>query len=104
MTEALVGEFADAPLYADISALTAVGRTGWLRRLAAEKALHRKLVWGSDFPIPVFMPALWGVLDRAARRRIAALPSWVEQSAEVCREVGFSDCVFTQAAEILGLR
>jgi hypothetical protein len=31
---ALRGEFSDAPLYADISALTSWGKVGWLRQVA----------------------------------------------------------------------
>lgn len=47
--DALAGEFADDPLYADISALAALGRSGWLPRLAARRELHRKLVWVPPF-------------------------------------------------------
>ena len=101
LLDALIGEFADAPLYADISALAAFGRTGWLKKLAHRPELHRKLIWGSDYPIPVLTRLFAGAIDRATRRRIAALPSWVEQDIQLKRALGFDDCVFTRAAEIL---
>ena len=101
LVDALLGEFADAPLYADISALSALGRSPWLRRLAVRRELHRKLVWGSDFPIPVMLRSLSLRIPRAERHRIAAIASWIEQSMETARWAGYDDCVFTQAANIL---
>lgn len=99
--EALEGEFADAPLYADISGLAAFGRTHWLTKLAARPNLQGKLLWGSDFPIPVMLSLFWRRLDRATRRRIAATESWVEQDLMLKRALGFHERVFTQAAGVL---
>ncbi len=103
LVQALLGEFADAPLYADISALWALGRSHWLTRLAARRELHRKLVFGSDFPIPV---RLWPYrrLLGPARTMLAAEASWVERSVRLARMLGFDDCVFTGAAGILRVR
>lgn len=101
LVEAMLGEFADAPLYADIAALSALGRTGWLRRLAGRRDLHRKLVWGSDYPVPVMLWPYRRCLDRETLREIAASPSWVERSLRVARAIGFDEGVFTQAARIL---
>lgn len=101
LTEALRGEFRHAPLYADISALAAFGRTVWLRRLARQRDLHRKLVWGSDYPIPVMISAFRRLVDRPTRRRIASLSSWIEQDLQLKKALGFADCVFNQAADIL---
>lgn len=100
--DALVGEFRDDPLYADISALAAVGRSAWLPRLAARRELHRKLLWGTDFPIP---PLLWPYrrLLGTRRREISALPSWVARDLALKRALGFDECVFTQAARVLGV-
>ncbi len=99
--DALTGEFADAPLYADISALAAFGRTGWLKKLAQRRELHGKLLWGSDYPIPVIASAFRRQIDRPTRREIAANPSWVEQSLRLAQSLGFDACVFTRAAETL---
>jgi len=104
LVEAMLGEFADAPLYADLSALTGFGRRPWLRRLARRTDLHSKLIWGSDYPIPVLLRSYPRLVDRRTRRRIAALPSWIEQSRRLTEAVGFEECVFTRAADILRIR
>jgi hypothetical protein len=101
--EALLGEFSDAPLYADISALAAFGRTTWLRRLAKRRELHRKLVYGSDYPIPPLVHSFWMSLPFAALREIRAASSWIEQDIRLKRALGYQECVFTQAAELLGV-
>ena len=103
LVDALLGQFADAPLYAEIAALGAFGRTRWLRRLARRKELQRKLVWGSDYPVPVMVRAFWRVLDRRTRLEIAALPSWIDQSLRLAQAMGYDQGVFTRAAEILRL-
>jgi predicted TIM-barrel fold metal-dependent hydrolase len=101
LIDALVEDFADAPLYADISALAAFGRTTWLKRLARQPAVHRKLLWGSDFPIPVMLSSFRRELDRTIRDQIAAQPSWIERDLRLKQALGFDDCVFTQAADVL---
>ncbi|MBK8269064.1 MAG: hypothetical protein IPK83_12455 [Planctomycetes bacterium] len=101
LAEALTGEFREAPLYADISALAAFGRTSWLPHLAERADLQRKVVWGTDFPIPVMFMPYWRHLDRTTRRRIAAIPSWVEQDFQLKKAFNLQPEVFTRAAEIL---
>lgn len=98
---ALLGEFRDAPLYADISALAAFGRTTRLRELANRPELHRKLVWGTDFPIPVLLAPFRFRLDRATRRRIAREPSWIERDYQLKKALGFDDGVFHRGGELI---
>jgi predicted TIM-barrel fold metal-dependent hydrolase len=101
LVDALLGEFAEAPLYAEISALTALGRTGWLGRLARQRELQAKLVWGSDYPVPVMLRWLRKTIGAQAVERIAAERSWIEQSIRVYRAAGFDPGIFTRAAEVL---
>lgn len=100
---AMLGEFRETPLYADISALAAFGRTPWLRRLAPRREIHRKLLFGTDFPIPVMVGSYWRQLNRAQRSAIRRLPSWIEQDYQLKKQLGFEECVFTQAARLLKL-
>ncbi|HMQ14912.1 MAG TPA: amidohydrolase family protein [Phycisphaerae bacterium] len=102
LLEALDGEFADAPLYADVSALTALGKIGFMYELARRVDLHHKLLFGSDYPIPIGWPLLG--LPRRVARRIRMLPSWPQQMVHILRHVGFSEIVFHRAAELLPLR
>ena len=97
---ALLGEFADAPLYADISGLAAWSKVGWLRKLARRQDLHAKLIHGSDFPVPLGLPRLRRDLGRAYRG-VAAEPAWPQRVVRVYRELGFNEIVFHRVAELL---
>lgn len=101
---ALAGEFSDAPLFADVSALTALGKVGFLRELAARTDLHHKLLFGSDFPIPIGWPRLAGRLGRGAARGIRQEQSWPQQAVHILRRMGFSEIVFHRAAQLLASR
>ncbi len=101
--EALTGEFRDEPLYADISALAAFGRTGWLCKFARNRELQAKLIWGSDYPIPVLTALFWRHLSRAERKCLATNPSWIERDLQLKRALGFDNAVFTRAAQLLSL-
>ncbi len=100
LLEALRGEFADAPLYADISALATWVKTGFLRRLARTQELHHKLLFGSDFPIPPLLHRLRRDLG-SSYGRLRAIASWPQRAAEVCRALGFNEIVLHRAAELL---
>ncbi len=98
--KALAGELADAPLYADISALTSWGKVSFLREIARRQDLHAKLLFGSDFPVPVAVPRLRRDLGRDYGR-IQSRKSWIQQTAEIYRRLGFNDIVFHRAADLL---
>lgn len=100
LVEALLDEFAEAPLYADISALTGWGKIRWLREVAARQELHGRLLFGTDFPVPPALPRLWRDLawsyPRLARQR-----SWPQRCAQIFRAMGFNEIVFQRAASLL---
>lgn len=100
MVEALQGEFADAPLYVDISALAVFARAHWLKCLLRTPEIHRKLVQGSDFPIP---PTAAWFLPRLGRkyRRIAAIKNWIDRDVEIKSALGLSEDVFTRGGRLL---
>jgi predicted TIM-barrel fold metal-dependent hydrolase len=100
LVSAMLGEFADAPLYADISAMTAWSKTGWLRRLARRQELHGKLLFGTDFPVPPAMPRLRRLIGHRFRD-IAAEVSWPHRILRVYRHCGFNEIVFHRAATLL---
>jgi len=103
LVEALLGEFRDAPLYADISALAAFGRAPWLRRLRKRRELHSKLLFGSDFPIPVMQYSFRWSVSRQQREELRTITSWIEQAYRLVRMLGFDDSVFTSASQVLPL-
>jgi hypothetical protein len=97
---ALGGEFADAPLYADIAALTTWGKAGFLRYLVRRQDLHAKLLFGSDFPVPPLPQRLRRDLG-GEYRRVVAVGSWPQRQAQVCRHLGLNEIVFQRAATLL---
>jgi hypothetical protein len=100
LLDALQGEFADPPLYADIAALTSWAKIGFLRKLARRQDLHAKLIFGTDFPVPLALRRLRRDLGRDYRR-IRTERSWIQQAALICRRMGFNEIVFHRAAELL---
>jgi len=99
LVAALLGEFADAPLYADVSALTAWAKLWFLRRLIRRPELHAKLLFGSDFPVPPV--PLHGRRDPAAPREPSGRASWPQHTAQVLRRMGLGEIAFQRAAELL---
>lgn len=97
---ALLDEFADAPLYADISAITTPGKTHFAKKLARQQDLHHKLIFGSDFPIPPGPFLLRWQLGREYAS-ITQEPSWPQQALKACRGLGFNEIVFQRAEEVL---
>ena len=100
LVEALLGEFADAPLYADISALTSWGKVGFLRQLAARQDIHPKLLFGTDFPVPAALPRLRRDLGNDFRQ-IKHETSWIQQAARIYRRMKFNEIVFHRSVELL---
>ncbi len=100
LLDALTGDFADAPVYADISALVTWPKAPYLRRLARRQELHHKLLFGSDFPVP---PSVWRVRRELGREyaAVCAIPSWPQRAAAACRVLGFNEIVFHRAATLL---
>jgi hypothetical protein len=97
---ALAGEFAHAPLYADISALTTLAKSGFLCNLLRRPELHHKLLFGTDFPVPPQLHRLRRSLGRDYRA-INAEPSWPQRAARALRLLGLPEIVFHRAAELL---
>ncbi len=100
LVEAMLGEFSGAPLYADISALTVLPKRRYLRAVARQQELHRKLLFGSDFPVPVLMTRLRGLLGEQYDD-IAAVESWPERALHIFRRLGYNEIAFERAAQVL---
>lgn len=100
LLHALSGEFSDAPLFGDVSALTTLGKVGFLRKIVARQDLHHKLLFGSDFPVPLGLLRLRGDL-RSDYRLVARDPSWPQQAAHIYRRTGLQEISFRRAASLL---
>jgi hypothetical protein len=99
----LLGEFADAPLYADISALALPHRAGRLKQIAERRELHSKLVYGSDFPLPPAASAFrWRLGKRYAEVKAARL--WLDRDVLVKSGLGFEEAVSQRGSVLLKQR
>ena len=56
--------------FTDLSALTLPNRMGMLLRLRRHPELQSRLIFGTDYPLPVFHLPCWGRVPFAALRRI----------------------------------
>ncbi len=100
LRDALAGEFRDAPIYADVSALATLGKSGYLSDLLRRQHLHRKLLFGSDFPVPVLLWRLKREL-RGAYDELRREPSWPQRAARAMLAAGLHEATLHRAAEIL---
>ncbi len=81
-----------ANFFSDISALTLVNRFGMLLKLRRHPELHSRLLFGTDYPLPVLHAACWGRIGLGSMRGILRAKSRFDRQYLVCRElkVGFS--------------
>ena len=103
LLDALAGEFADQPLYADISGFTSPSKLHWLKSLLRRPEIWPKLVNGSDFPIPAASFLLRRRL-RNGYKEIMAAQSWIDRDYLIKRTLGLPDSVFARAATLLRLQ
>ncbi|UCG34443.1 MAG: amidohydrolase family protein [Phycisphaerales bacterium] len=97
---AVLGEFADAPLYGDESGMGVFTRAGWLKRLALRSDLQACLVHGSDFPVPVNPMSFFRPLGTEVWR-IRRVSSWIERDYRLKQALGFDRAVMTRGWKIL---
>jgi predicted TIM-barrel fold metal-dependent hydrolase len=91
-------------LYGDISALVSLNRCAHLPDCLRDE-IQPRILHGSDFPVPVLGHRLWlnGSLDRDSFRRVQKIENPIERDFQFKKALGFSDEVFTRAAELLKL-
>jgi len=91
-------------LYGDISALVSLNRCAHLNDCRGSE-IEPRILHGSDFPVPMLGHRFWlnQSLDRASFRRIQKIDNPLERDFQFKKALGFSDEVFTRAAELLRL-
>ena len=99
---AMLRDFAN--LYGDISALVSLNRCRHLLDCRRSE-IEPRILHGSDFPVPVLGHRLWlnQSLDGGAFHRIQKIDNPLERDFQFKGALGFSDQVFTRAAELLRL-
>ncbi len=74
--------------FSDISALTLPNRVGMLIRLRNQADLHDRLLFGTDFPLPVFRWPWWGRSGSPGFREILGAKNRFDRQYLVCRQIG----------------
>jgi len=89
-------------LYGDTAALNSPNRSYAIPALLADEAVRRKLVHGSDWPIPSFATFRAGL--GTALKLLLTEGNWVRRDVLVKRACGFDDAYFDRAGTILRLQ
>src|SRR5579884_1959993 len=71
--------------YADISALTLPNRLTMLLHLRRHPELHDRLLFGTDYPLPVFHVAAWGRIGVRALAEIVRTKNRFDRQYLMCR-------------------
>ncbi len=90
-------------LYLECAGCCTPGRYGALQDLLRIPALHDRWVFGSDYPVPVFWPLLWGRSDPELRRQARAATNPLDARALALRAAGVPQEAFERAGELIGL-
>jgi uncharacterized protein len=77
--------------YADISALTLPNRMRMLLHLRRYPEIHERLLFGTDYPLPVFHVAAWGRVAFGTLLNMVRTKNRFDRQVEVCTglKVGF---------------
>jgi uncharacterized protein len=77
--------------YADISSLTLPHRLSMLLHLRNYPEIHERLLFGTDYPLPVFHLAAWGRVAFGALRDMIRTKNRFDRQVAVCHglKVGF---------------
>ena len=80
-----------ANFYADISSLTHPNRFRMLLHLRRLPEIHKRLLFGTDYPLPVFHFPCWGRVAFGALRDIIRTKNRFDRQVAVCRglKIGF---------------
>jgi hypothetical protein len=89
-------------LYGDISAMVSLNRCGHLRDCLRPE-IARRILHGSDFPVPVLGHRLWlqGWMDRMSFRRCQGISNPLERDWQFKLALGFSSETSTRVSNLL---
>ena len=76
--------------YADISALTQPNRFKMLLLLRQHPEVHHRLLFGTDYPLPVFHLPAWGRVGLSSLKQIMRTTNRFDRQFQICRTLGLS--------------
>jgi predicted TIM-barrel fold metal-dependent hydrolase len=87
-------------LFLECSAVWTPGRTGPFRWLLKQPELRERWVYGSDFPVPIFWPLLWGRGAGPALKAARACGNPLDARVLVALALGLPEAALTRGAEL----
>ncbi len=88
--------------YADLSALLAVGRLSVLRYWLARPEYHSRLLFGTDYPVPMSLQQVLFGMDYRVSQLINSQNSYFDKYFLTLWALGFQEGVFNNALAVLG--
>lgn len=76
--------------FADISALTHPNRFKMLLLLRHHPEVHNRLLFGTDYPLPVFHLPAWGRIGMTGLKKIIKMTNRFDRQFQVCRDLGLN--------------
>ena len=86
-----------ANFFSDLSALTLVNRFGMLLKLRGHPELRDRLLFGTDYPLPVFHLACWGRVGMGALGEMIRTTNRFDRQYLVCTGLGVGFRSFEEA-------
>lgn len=90
-------------LFGDISAMASLSRFQYLTRVLDHPLARERVVFGSDFPVPVSPMVFVRKLGVKKARELSRISNPIQQNLETMRAMGVHDAILTRAADILRL-
>ena len=87
--------------FGDTAALSLPTRSHAYRLILGDPEVRRKLVHGSDWPVPALPPVTQIGLGGALA--VMREPNWMRRDVLIKERLGFDEAYWTRAAEVLGL-
>ncbi len=90
-------------LWGDISAMASVSRFPYIHRVLDDEEARKRVVLGSDFPVPIAPMVFSPQLGWAKARKLAQIKNPLQQNLEVFKALGVEDAILERGAKLLRL-
>lgn len=98
---AMLEEFPN--LYGDISAMASMSRFPYIFRVLDSELARRRVVLGSDFPVPVAPMVFTPQIGWTKARELARIANPLQQNLEVFRAIGVDEEIMHRGGQLLRL-
>lgn len=91
-------------LYGDISAMASISRFQYLTKVLADPLARERVIFGSDFPVPISPIVFARQLGIRRVRELTQLTNPLQKNLETMRAMGVDDAILHRGESILKLR